>query len=283
VKVSAIIPFYRHSATITRAVASVWHQSMRPDETIVVNDGSPACDGGLLDHLTVVYPARWLKVIHLETNQGPGKARNVGWQHARGEYVAFLDADDVWHPQKLELQLHWLKRHPEAQGLCTRTQTIACESVMHPFKGNLRPILLRPVDMLLRNAISTRTVVLRRDIEFRFAEHKKNSEDYQLYLTAVLSGCRIYISKVKLAFCFKAEFGENGLSACLDAAHRGHVDSLNIVYRQGLISKQVYRSILLLAQLKHIRRRLIVWLFVNRSRKSEEPIRNANRTNPIYP
>src|SRR5690606_29412442 len=55
----------------------------------------------------------WIRVVPLELNGGAAAARNAGWNSATGKYVAFLDADDTWHPQKIEVQYKWMEAHPE--------------------------------------------------------------------------------------------------------------------------------------------------------------------------
>jgi glycosyltransferase involved in cell wall biosynthesis len=260
-KLTTIIPFFGHGTSIERAIGSVWDQTRRPDETIVINDGGPSEERALLDRLSERHGRRWLKIIHLDSNYGPGRARNVGWEHAQGEYVAFLDADDIWHPRKIELQLGWLERSPQAHGVCADTLAIMPGAPFKELTAGLAPILLRPIDVLWHNPVHTRTVVLRRDMALRFAEHKKNSEDYQLYLTAVLTGHRLFRSKTDLAFSFKDEFGEAGLSGNIWAAHLGHVDSLYSVWRQRLIPTTTYALLRLFAQLKHYRRKFLVHVY----------------------
>ena len=263
-KVSAIIPYYCHGESIGRAVASVWNQTKRPHEIIIIDDGSPEKEATALKVLADTYPADTLKIIRLPFNQGPGRARNIGWSEAVGDYVAFLDADDIWHPQKIELQLQLIGSHPECHGICGGTAFIKTSSEIENGLMNARHYRLRPIDLLLHNPVSTRTVMLRRDIKLRFAEHKKNSEDYQLFLTAVLMGFNLYYCNTQLAYCFKAEYGEDGLSAKLLSAHEGHVDSLRRVKDLGLISQPFYFLLRLLAQAKYYRRRLFVRLGLNR-------------------
>jgi glycosyltransferase involved in cell wall biosynthesis len=267
-KVSTIIPYYCHGTSIGRAVASVWNQTIRPYEIIIVDDGTPEKEAVALEHLAEIYPADTLKIIRLPFNQGPGKARNIGWSEARGDCVAFLDADDIWHPQKIALQLQVIGSHSECHGICGGTAFARSSSEIEYGRMDSRLYRLRPIDLLLHNPVSTRTVMLRRDFKLRFAEHKKNSEDYQLFLTAVLMGFNLYFCNTKLAYCFKAEYGEDGLSASLQSAHKGHVDSLQRVKNQGLISPALYLLLRLLAQAKHYRRRLFVHLGINRR---EEP------------
>src|SRR6185503_10449018 len=101
VPVSVVIPCFQAHATLPRAVASVAQQSARPRELIVVDDASGEDTAAVLRDLQRRYGEDWLRVVRLERNQGPASARNAGWQAARGEYVAFLDADDSWLPAKL--------------------------------------------------------------------------------------------------------------------------------------------------------------------------------------
>ncbi|MGM0494333.1 MAG: glycosyltransferase family 2 protein [Armatimonadota bacterium] len=105
--VSAVIPAYNAAGTVERALASVLAQtSDRIIEIIVVDDGS---DDGTAEVVRGAYPD--VKLIQQE-NAGASAARNRGVREARGEYVAFLDADDEWLPGKIETQLEYAREHP---------------------------------------------------------------------------------------------------------------------------------------------------------------------------
>jgi glycosyltransferase involved in cell wall biosynthesis len=108
--VSVVIPTYNRAATITRALDSVIRQSHRPLEIIVVDDGSTDDTLGTIDHDGCAVP---LTVISLGHNEGAAAARNHGITLARGDFVAFLDSDDEWEPDKIAKQLAAL----EAAGL----------------------------------------------------------------------------------------------------------------------------------------------------------------------
>lgn len=105
-EVSVVIPVYNGASTIIRAVTSVLTQSFQDFELIVVDDGSVDATRALLtpyfDRLTYIY----------QENQERSAARNRGIQASKGEYVAFLDADDWWHPLKLQQQVAVLQAHP---------------------------------------------------------------------------------------------------------------------------------------------------------------------------
>lgn len=105
-KVSVIIPAYRAARTIGRAVASVLAQTRPADEILVIDDGSP-------DDLSSALGAYEGQVTLVrKCNGGAASARNFGMDRARGEFIAFLDADDYWEPQKLERQLNVFEAHP---------------------------------------------------------------------------------------------------------------------------------------------------------------------------
>src|SRR5215216_1582956 len=105
--VSVIIPAYNAAKYIGQALNSVFDQTFRSHESIVINDGSP--DTVELERELQPYRAnlRYIK----QDNRGAAAARNAGLLCARGEYVAFLDADDRWLPNFLEEQIKFLKTH----------------------------------------------------------------------------------------------------------------------------------------------------------------------------
>jgi glycosyltransferase involved in cell wall biosynthesis len=100
--ISIIMPCYNAGDNIKYSIASVYEQSFKNFELIVVNDGSSDNSLDILTNLAETYPT--LRVIN-QPNKGAGPARNTGLQVARGEFIAFLDADDSWHPDCL-LKLH---------------------------------------------------------------------------------------------------------------------------------------------------------------------------------
>ncbi len=107
--ISIIIPAYNAERTIIETIQSVQQQTFQDFEIIVINDGSK---DQTLDLLHNIKEQR-LKVFSYE-NGGLSTARNRGIVHARGEFIAFLDADDMWTSDKLELQIEALQKHPEA-------------------------------------------------------------------------------------------------------------------------------------------------------------------------
>ena len=112
--ISVVIPYYNGSRTIEDALASVTAQTVAPCEVIIVDDASRPEEAAALDRLA---PAPENIVIHLAQNRGPSVARNVGISRARGEWIAFLDCDDLWEPTKLERQCAVIERNAECRAV----------------------------------------------------------------------------------------------------------------------------------------------------------------------
>ncbi len=106
-KISVIIPAYNSAEFICETLDSVIGQKYREHEIIVVNDGSPDTE-----KFERVISSRLDGIVYIrQKNTGAGVARNTGIEHARGEIIAFLDADDIWLPDFLASQLVFLERH----------------------------------------------------------------------------------------------------------------------------------------------------------------------------
>ncbi len=104
--VSAIIPVYNGARFIAEAVESVRAQNYDPLEIIVVDDGSDDDTPSILRSFTDI---RYIR----QGNQGVAAARNTGIHNSRGELIAFLDADDYWASNKLDIQVDCLLTHPD--------------------------------------------------------------------------------------------------------------------------------------------------------------------------
>lgn len=109
--VSTIIPVHNRAGLLREAVASVLTQTYRPIEIVIVDDGSTDETPRAADALAAAHPAE-VRVLH-GRNAGPGLAREAGRRVARGEFIQYLDSDDLLLPRKFEWQVAGLQRHPE--------------------------------------------------------------------------------------------------------------------------------------------------------------------------
>lgn len=109
--VSTIIPVHNRPVLLREAVASVLAQTYRPIEIVIVDDGSTDDTPDAADALAAQNPAE-IRVVH-QANGGPGLAREAGRQAANGEFIQYLDSDDVLLPRKFERQVEGLRRAPE--------------------------------------------------------------------------------------------------------------------------------------------------------------------------
>lgn len=108
-RISAVIPAYNREKTIRRCIDSVVNQTVQPYEIIVVDDGS---SDGTLEILEKEYSDK-VRLIR-QNHRGAQAARNLGILNAEGDYIAFLDSDDEWLPDKLELQIKVLQKNRDA-------------------------------------------------------------------------------------------------------------------------------------------------------------------------
>jgi glycosyltransferase involved in cell wall biosynthesis len=122
--VSCIVPVFNGERFLAEALESILDQTHQPVEVIVVDDGStddtPSVVATFGDRVRYVY----------QDNAGPAAARNRGIQESQGEFIAFLDADDLWEKTKLERQLDRFSRLPELAYSVTLTQNFWEEEVM---------------------------------------------------------------------------------------------------------------------------------------------------------
>ena len=114
-KVSIIIPVFNKEKWIVQTLQSVASQTYGNWECLIVDDGSTDKSLALISSFTAGTKGNW-KVVS-RSNSGQGNARNVGIAHATGDLFAFLDADDLWLPEKLQVQVNLLDRQPEVDAL----------------------------------------------------------------------------------------------------------------------------------------------------------------------
>ena len=256
--VTVVIPCFRCADTIGRSIDSIVNQTQLPSEVILVEDASP--DGGrTLEHLyrlRQMYEGRLnIIIVALEKNGGSGAARNAGWNIARQPYIAFLDADDAWHPKKIEIQFRYVASHDEVV-LCGHNHKILeGQNDLPKWEiGGCQDKPVSQVSMLLSNPFVTPSVMIKRDVPYRFLDGRRYMEDHLLWIRIACDGLPVVKLSAELAAIYKFSFGESGLSSNILAMERADLANYRQVYREGRINLMQLSGLMMYSILKYLRR-----------------------------
>jgi glycosyltransferase involved in cell wall biosynthesis len=235
--ISVVLPTFNRLQYLPDTVASVFGQTTSDWELLIADDGS---DADTRRYLATLEDGLKVRVLRLPHTGIPAASRNAALREATGEYVAFLDSDDLWAPTKLQTQFESLRAHPACGWSYTGFALI---------NGTGAPLAARPaprsapgsgwiVDELLaeRIVIVTPSVMARRELLAKaggFNETLRVGEDYELW--------------VRLALCSQADFVDNSLT--LVRRHEAHsfddvtclenfLSALEIVRRSGISDRQ---------------------------------------------
>ena len=190
--VSVIIPAFNAEATLAQTIQSVFAQTRGDWEMIVVDDGSSDATTSIVAHYA--HLNRRVRLIS-QSNKGPSAARNNGVMRARGDIVAFLDADDTWQPEHLEKAVDLLKADDQlgvAFAPCTIVDDNGRDTGQRtrPFTNNVAI-----TDVLAGNPTATcSSLVARRSVFFDagfMREDMVHAEDQEWLFRVVLSGWKI--------------------------------------------------------------------------------------------
>jgi glycosyltransferase involved in cell wall biosynthesis len=179
--VSVIIPCFNGRDLVGTAIESVLSQEGVDLEVIAVDDGS-------IDGTRKVLESFGDRIRRIyQENRGAASARNSGLSIARGEFIAFLDCDDVWLPGKIKRQLECFDKRPEVGLVFTDSEVFSEEGTVIPSKKALRPVAEGWVlkELFRDNFISTPCVMVRRNCLQKvggFREDYQNAEDYDLWM-----------------------------------------------------------------------------------------------------
>ena len=192
-KVSIIMPVYRASSTIEQAIASVINQSYNNWELIIVDDCCPEDSCSQVESLVVTNSQ--VIQINNKTNQGVAISRNKGIAKAKGDVIAFLDADDCWHPDKLSLQIEKIGDGYDV--VCSNYVRVALNSkdieVLHKEKFDYS-------DMLKSNQIGNLTGMYRCENIGKMYQKNVGHEDYIMWLEVVKLAKKGYCIQTPLAY-----------------------------------------------------------------------------------
>ncbi|HHR6081221.1 glycosyltransferase family 2 protein [Proteus mirabilis] len=237
--ITVIIPYYNSTDTIERALDSVYCQTVSAAAIIIVDDNSRHSS---LEYLYQLIKRKYdltmipIDVIVQEKNNGPAKARNIGWNLAKTSFIAFLDSDDSWHHKKLEIQLKYFLDDPSLIMCGHKMKVITADSCHHLNIEDLNYKTISKNLILSKNYFQTPSVIIRNNIQNRFPEYQRFSEDYYLWIDIILDNHKsIYLSE-PLAFCHKPFYGSSGLSANLLSMEKSELKNYLMFYKKNKIN-----------------------------------------------
>ncbi len=201
--VSVIIPYYKKRDFISGTIESVLKQSYKNFEILIIYDDSSDTDYSFIKEIKKKDSR--IAIIRNINKSGAGVSRNLGISKSKGNYIAFLDADDTWHIDKLEKQINFMKKH-------NYSATHTSYSIVNENKDVIGKRIARDflkIDDLLKSCdIGTSTVVLQKnllnkDIEFASLATK---EDFVLWLRLLKKNIKIYALNENLALWTKSKY-----------------------------------------------------------------------------
>ncbi|HEY9178940.1 MAG TPA: glycosyltransferase family 2 protein [Flavipsychrobacter sp.] len=170
-KISVVIPAYNAADCIGTAIESCLRQTVPPFEIIVVDDGSTD------ETAKVAAQYQQIRFISLSENSGPSAARNKGWDIATGDIIAFLDSDDTWHPQKLEIITEIFSDYGHIQYL---GHPYAVSPLPGEFAKPGNVTHQQYLSILIRNPYQPSCIAVRKNLDEHFDESYRYCEDHEL-------------------------------------------------------------------------------------------------------
>lgn len=184
--ISVVCPTYNSAVFVGETIASVIRQTSLPLEIIISDDGSTDNTIEVVKKIADSVETPVIKIVQ-NMHQGPGAARNHGIRAAQGEWIAFLDSDDKWHPEKIERIEQAIQQHPEVNFFCHNEYHRLLngrEDLIDLASYYQRDVPLAK-QLFHRYFIATSAVVCKRDVLLiynGFDETLSSAQDYELWL-----------------------------------------------------------------------------------------------------
>lgn len=245
--ISVVVPAYNLERCIAATLHSVLVQVAPPLEIIVVDDGSTDATSDRVAGVMASDDRRLLRVIRVP-HGGPGAARNHGVADVRGDWVAFLDGDDAWVPEKLACVQNAIHESPDAtvvahdydaQGADGSRRTVHCHRRYIPDEALLPQLYRR--SFLATSCVTVRTSALR--ATDGFDEQLASAQDYDLWLTLARRARLVFIPTPLTVYAERpGSISSNRLAryrCMLEIAHRHAPELVPFVGRAGAVRSRV--------------------------------------------
>ncbi|HLY43023.1 MAG TPA: glycosyltransferase family 2 protein [Terracidiphilus sp.] len=192
--VSIVMPTYNCENSLSASIRSVQAQTCRDWELVIVDDASS--DASLEIARRFAIEDKRIRVLPLSQNGGAARARNAAINAARGQYLAFLDSDDLWLPQKLAVQVEFLKSHNAGFCFGSYCRWNGADQISAPVPV---PQTVQYSNLLCGNVIPCLTVLLDRERIASFRMPQTPHEDYAAWLAILRQGHTAYGMQIDLA------------------------------------------------------------------------------------
>ncbi len=244
--VSVVIPTFNRGWIIAEAVQSVLDQTYQPVEIIVVDDGSTDNTRDVLE------PFMDQIILLKQENKGVSAARNLGIQNTRGEFIAFLDSDDLWLPDKTACQIDFFKASPNAIICQTEEIWIRNGRRVNPKKKHKKPSGMIFEPSLHLCLVSPSAVMMRRrffDIIGLFDESLAACEDYDLWLRTAVTYPVFLIDRP----CIVKRGGHSDQLSGMHSLDKFRIQSIKKILSSGKLSEtQKKEALTVLKKKEHI-------------------------------
>jgi glycosyltransferase involved in cell wall biosynthesis len=256
--VNIIIPVYNSEKTILRTLNSVKEQTYSDYEIIVVDDGSSDNSVSLINSFISNYPQLQIKLI-IKENGGVSSARNIGLKASKSDWIALLDSDDQWLPNKLERQMQVLQENPHIDFLGTTRNNEILEKIF--FKKVFFLQKITPILLLLKYIYATPTVIFKRGIIKNigfFDETQSHLEDNKFFISVCMKyNCYLLNESLVITGGGKPHLGYSGLSSNIMKMYLGELKNLKFAYNIRLINYFLYLCLLIFSFFRFLRRLFI--------------------------
>jgi teichuronic acid biosynthesis glycosyltransferase TuaG len=221
---SVIIPCYNSEKTIAQTINSCMNQSFSDFEILIIDDASQDETIAVVTNLARSNSDVTIKISSLKKNSGPSVCRNLGWKMAKGKFIAFLDADDVWHLNKLEVCYSWLNKlncdllaHSYNEGSNIDNNKLKFESYCAKEKTYY--------DLLIKNISQTSCIVVRNELNNveKFDSRMRYTEDHELWLRISYSKSVYFLCGEALTNLGRPQLTKGGLSGNRWAMRKGEM------------------------------------------------------------
>lgn len=237
--ISVIIPMYNAEKTIASALQSIKNQQTNElFEILVINDGSVDCSVQNVEDFKNKNPQMNIQIIN-QKNKGVSAARNAGLRIANGEFIALLDADDEWLPEKTDKQMKFLKNENFGiDFIGSLRNNIKLTFPYHINHQQLAKITLKK--LLLKIEAQTSTVIFKKKILQNtgfFDEQQRYSEDANYWMRISQNNNMMILNEnLVISGGGKKSFGVSGLSANLTEMEKGIQKNLSEMYKTRRIN-----------------------------------------------